>query len=301
LTLRFSATFHASEGHRRAFHEHTRWTVTPIAGSTLSWDSSWPGESSVGRGIAPVATFRGLPASNDEFGLKTVQLYWRMESGTDWPQWQGASAPYEVFFDKLAANHPPDGDHWVRNWFYYWSQFTWPSILSAQTSSCDVVCASRTPAMQYGEFLRDQHAFFSMGDCHFTVGPTVAVLDRVPEVPGQDLYGIDHFVHAIVHESQHFVWACDWWSNDRWVWGIHKSGEQPLDDKDEDGLPNVVEWDSGGVYDWEEYRTPTCPWPGPVVPNDQEWKNYRDHRDVTGSAYYTRDWAYPGHNSRAVW
>jgi hypothetical protein len=121
------------------------------------------------------------------------------------------------------------------------------------------------------------------------------------------LCGIDLFTHTAVHESQHFAWFCEWWNNSQPYWVERRGYYGSQDDKDGDGLPNWVEdenlneqWDNGEVFDWNGERTSTCPWSDKVVPNDEEWKNYRDHASVTGAPYYAKDWSFPGSNARVT-
>ena len=93
-----------------------RWTITSITGSTLTWDSSWPGASTKGEGTSCTATFTGLPSSNDSFGIKEVKLEF-LPDGVDVTSTKTTNI--EVFYTKTATNNPGGTD---KNWFYYWNQ-----------------------------------------------------------------------------------------------------------------------------------------------------------------------------------
>ncbi|HEV8618394.1 MAG TPA: hypothetical protein VGQ70_02770 [Candidatus Udaeobacter sp.] len=97
------------------FHDRVSFTIDPIPGSTLQWDPSNPnGKASVSGGfLVATATFNGLPAKNDDFGLKTVQL---LLDGK-----LCEKTLVEIFFQKTATNHP-GGVAGDPNWFYYWKE-----------------------------------------------------------------------------------------------------------------------------------------------------------------------------------
>jgi hypothetical protein len=328
LTIRFRASFEPDQYRRRARWAQTRWVVSAIgdshtSGTTtrLRWSRSWPGEPTIGRGQRPTATFRGLPQQATEFGLKTVQLYWRTDRGTDWPIWTGTSAPYEVFFQKDAKNHPPDPNN-DPNWFYYWSQVVTPAILVANSTYCSggATCPAR-PDMVFAPELallpEPLMGRFRTGNCYIEIGPGACRYGQPPLAPNP-LNGIDTFAYYVVHESQHYVWSCEWWRNSSSYWSDHKGPGHtgPDEDLDGDGLPNRIEDpDLNGI--WERpSSSPTCPAypsdgekfdlsapvtegsPFPATRPDDEWKDYCDHANVTGAAFYGSDWAYPGKNSR---
>ncbi|MBI5482789.1 MAG: hypothetical protein HY906_28295 [Deltaproteobacteria bacterium] len=315
LKIEFKATYQPYRYYRRTMARQTRWVVSPIGDShsggattKLSWNRSWPGsptegrgEPDKGRGVRAVATFAGLPASNSEFGLKTVQMYWRMPDRTNYPQWQGTTANYEVFFSKNAYNAPDPNRN--PNWYYYWSQLVTPSILVANNSECNppdapITCPSR-PDMIYVSGEKGDGRFRE-GNCYIEVFWGGGQIGMAPLTP--TLKGIDQFVHTVVHESQHYVWACDWWQNstqyhaDRCgLWGR-------WDDYDCDGLPNAEEdlngntfWDPATeTYDVRNKLTAGAPGPASIVDDDEEYKNYKDHAGANGQAYHSRDWAAPG-------
>ena len=92
-----------------------RWTVDPIGSSTLSWSSSWPGDSTKGEGLSCTATFTTLPADNTDFGPKEVKMEFLADGSTvDTTDVNDI----EVFYDKTSTNNPGGS---YPNWFYYWN------------------------------------------------------------------------------------------------------------------------------------------------------------------------------------
>lgn len=89
--------------------------VESIGDSVKAWSAVNPAGRAVASGDSLVATvtFMGLPKSNSDFGKKAASIVF---DGIPCDE-----KDYEVFFPKLAKNHPlgqPDSP----NWFYYWKQ-----------------------------------------------------------------------------------------------------------------------------------------------------------------------------------
>jgi len=166
-----------------------RWTITTISGSTLTWDSSWPGASTKGEGTSCTATFTGLPSSNNSFGLKEVKLEVLLD-GVNVTSTKTTNI--EVFYTKTATNNPGGTD---KNWFYYWNQAVGDPDAKYVNSSERY---GRTPAMR----LWDPAMTYSKTEiwiydlCAGTIqqgmtGPTIS--------------GIDCFLDVVKHENTHVV------------------------------------------------------------------------------------------------
>ena len=91
-----------------------RWRIGPIGGIAPRWTPSVPGDPEVGVGLQATATFEGLPARNDDFGLKTIRLTYEPVDLADCNIER--TTTIEVFFPLLATNNPgpapsnPPGD-----------------------------------------------------------------------------------------------------------------------------------------------------------------------------------------------
>jgi hypothetical protein len=95
--------------------ERVRFQMDAIGNSKLQWDQRNPNGKPVVQGeyLAAKLKFIGLPAKNDDFGKKKVQL---LVDGNP-----TETVNTKVFFPKLATNHP-GGVGSDPNWFYYWKE-----------------------------------------------------------------------------------------------------------------------------------------------------------------------------------
>ena len=106
-----------------------KWTIssiddshaTPSGGNVqMSWSNPWPGEETAGRGSDPTVTFTTLPPDNDDFGRKTITLYWVRPPTLLNPIVEFVDdVQVKIYFTKAATNHPGAGA-WP-NWYHYWS------------------------------------------------------------------------------------------------------------------------------------------------------------------------------------
>ncbi len=97
----------------------------------------------------------------------------------------------------------------------------------------------------------------------------------------------------------------DYWSNDYNDWlNNHKGKSSRNGDLDGDRIPNYIEdanlngiYDSGDLYDWENYNTPTLNRPTRIINDFEDW-NCKRHTNVVGN--HSVDWANPGmqHNTK---
>jgi hypothetical protein len=86
-----------------------------IGNSKMEWDAANPGGKPTVEGnfLTAKLKFTGLPAKNDDFGEKKIEL---LVDGTTME-----TVPVKIFFPKLALNHP-GGKSTDPNWFYYWQE-----------------------------------------------------------------------------------------------------------------------------------------------------------------------------------
>ena len=252
-----------------------RWTITPISGSTLTWNNSWPGDNTKGEGLSCTATFTGLPSSNDSFGLKEV----KMEVLTD-----GVSVDItkttniEVFYSKTATNHPSDASNsnWP-NWMYYWMQTVTP-------------LGDPTPTFGYGTV----NAYIWEWN-EISLADNSATYYDAPYGTHNTLTGIDLFAWRVRHESQHYVDATAFWDHDVENWISHWELSSEDDDYDKDYIPNGIEindlYETYG-YDWTDDNTHETPG---VADDNEDWDCQRN-KDVVGD--HSKDWGKPGFNHR---
>jgi hypothetical protein len=237
---------------------------------------SWSGDVTAGEGNPYEYTAaRGTHGKKKVKCTITYKNKVTGETGTD-----TKTKEFKLFFVKTGHE---DGAGKPPNWFKYWSKVVEPSLLGALK-----------PKMVYSG-----SSFFVPGTKEIHLSDGDACSYSAPFGLHNPLKGIDNFVWTVVHESQHYAWDVDWWSNNYATWLAAKGKTGPNDDKDGDRVPNKVEdinlngtWDPPAEkYNWSKYLTPGAP---AAIVNDEEWKNCWDHRDVTGTHYHKKDWANPG-------
>jgi hypothetical protein len=116
LEVTFKAASVPSNDHiLRMLQDKVRFKMEDIGTSKKEWDAANPdGKPNIEEGfLTAKLRFTGLPAKNDDFGKKKVEL---VVNGTT-----TETARVKVFFPKLAANHP-GGKAADPNWFYYWQE-----------------------------------------------------------------------------------------------------------------------------------------------------------------------------------
>jgi hypothetical protein len=242
----------------------------------MEWSSNNSGghPTAAGGALLATVTFWGLPEENDAFGAKTARLFL---DGQVYDQ--GA---YEVFYPKDGLNHPHDQDNaaWP-NWMYYWLQTVTP-------------LGSPTPTFTFGTWPQ-----FTPGTNLIQLAPIAAGSYTAPYGLHNPLQGIDSFAYVVMHESQHYEDWCDFWSNDYQDWfNYHRMMYGAGDDRDCDVIPNDFEdlnwnqtYDTGDLYDWQLYNTPTPGRPDEILNDFEDWDCMR-HRGVTGD--HAVDWGNPG-------
>ena len=92
-----------------------QFKIAGIGNSKMEWDAANPGGKAIVENgfLTAKVKFIGLPAKNDDFGKKTVEL---LVDGNP-----VEAATVKVFFPKFATNHP-GGTSDDPNWFYYWKE-----------------------------------------------------------------------------------------------------------------------------------------------------------------------------------
>ncbi|MBN1974753.1 MAG: hypothetical protein JW787_14025 [Sedimentisphaerales bacterium] len=256
-------------------NNRVRWTITPISGSVLTWNSSWPGDSTKGEGLSCTATFTGLPSDSNSFGLKEVKLEVLTDGGN---VILTRNTYIEVFYTKIAKNHPSDetNDSWP-NWYYYWLQTVIP-------------LGSPYPTFIYWE--GDYFNYFEMGTTNITLCDNSSTEYNAPYGTNNPLQGIDLFAWRVRHESQHYQDSINLWGNDLTDWlNNHVGKTGPSDDKDGDYLPNQMEdvnlnsiYDAGDLYDFNDMYTGSN--------HDNEDWNYQRNKGMVGN--HALDWGNPG-------
>ena len=116
LTMNLKASV-SPIGYAALIRDDCRFSVDPIGDSTMAWDASNPdGVPTVSENcLIATVTFTGLPKTNSDFGKKKASISCR---GAIYDQ-----NDYEVFFAKIAKNHPPCSTcPGCSNWFYYWRE-----------------------------------------------------------------------------------------------------------------------------------------------------------------------------------
>jgi hypothetical protein len=263
------------------------WTLTPIAGSTLTTDPS------PAKGPTVTFTYTDLPSLNSEFREKTLTL-----THPDLPsECNTATQPIEIYYSFDAKNWPgadpnggdiPEGYNWEThpcvtppyryektNWYYYYKQ---TSAHVGAEFTVNQSCASvESPFSYYVGSLEN---------------PRYNHLEGVNG--GATLWGIDCFAWASRHEKEHSDDFSTWWP-DGYEFG------PGTDDEDGDKLPDSNEptWPAseGGPYDPNEDTTNKIHWwnpPSDANMLDCEWEciHTQDYWDV--GSLLDEDWAHSG-------
>ena len=116
LALHFKAVATpGSAGILEKIKDRVQFKIEGIGNSKMEWDAANPGGKAVVEGgfLTAKLKFVGMPAKNDDFGKKKVEL---LVDGNP-----VESASVKVFFPKFATNHP-NGKTGDPNWFYYWQE-----------------------------------------------------------------------------------------------------------------------------------------------------------------------------------
>lgn len=174
-----------------------KWTFVSIpAGSVLTWNNSWPGQTTAGKGKTAVATLTGYPSSNNEFGPRSI----KMEVIRNGKVLLTKTTPIELFFkrDDVATGQS------LPNWIFYWSQ--------AIGSSANIQYQAANPAGAFG--VTPAMLYWSYATAHdktkIIVYDTAKLEDSgqwdgcSPRY-GMGTTGIDAFEDTVVHEGKHVL------------------------------------------------------------------------------------------------
>jgi hypothetical protein len=266
--------------------DRVSFTIDPIAGSTLRWDASNPnGKAKIdGQGfLVATATFTGLPAKNDDFGLKTVQL---LLDGK-----LCAKTFVEIFFPKFGINHPGGvvGDP---NWFYYWQE----------GQVCGIAPTDEFDGTKSEKFIAYSRPW---DDSNVRLCPPAAMTNQGPiTYPGAAPWGsitgcgtgrgIKKVAEVLEHERKHIA--------------IYKAYHARIEanpgiDGDRDHVPNANEPNDAGVrsdpVNSDTFNVAT-------IMSHLDYKGYGDdeircrwsERNLTILYYPKKDWANPGCQSK---
>lgn len=189
-----------------------KWTFAALpAGVTVSWDHPWPTDPASGQGANAVATLRGYPASNNDFGVKTLNMVLIRKS--DGKVFNQRSATLALFFKQgdTATGRTPQ----VPNWYFYWSQTS----------------ATFGPHV-YGPTDPGNTGFTAFEGGHWVAHIQSAQGSTAGGTWG-NASGIDLFANLCRHEGEHRIDLSA-------LWGA-TSPRDPAKDLDGDGLPGATE------------------------------------------------------------
>jgi hypothetical protein len=265
--------------------DRVSFTIDPIAGSTLRWDASNPnGKAKIENGfLVAKATFTGLPAKNDEFGQKTVQLL------LDGQLYEKTLV--EIFFPKFGINHP-GGVVDDPNWFYYWQE--------------GQVCGI-APGDQFDGTKPQNYIAYSRpwDDSDVRLCPPAALTNLGPTTyTGASAWGsavgvgtgrgIKKVAEVLEHERKHIA--------------IYKAyhariAANPGIDGDRDHVPNANEANDAGVrsdsVNSDTFNVAvTMGYPPYKAYGDDEIRCRTNERRLTILYYPKKDWANPGCQSK---
>lgn len=231
-----------------------KWTFTSIpTGSVLTWNNSWPGDSTAGKGKSAVATLTGYPANNSVFGPRTI----KMEVIRNGKVLFTKTTPIELFFnrDDVATGRS------LPNWIFYWSQAIGSGANIAYQSANASGAFGVTPAMLYWSYstAHDKTKIIIYDQAKFEdSGGWAGCSSHTPN----KTTGIDAFEDTVIHEGKHVIqiaqadpivgtsqgtpWRYGWsWNqgsaNNHWTLGADgKAGVSGIDDDGVNGVDDLT-------------------------------------------------------------
>ena len=164
-----------------------KWTFVSIPpGTVLTWNNPWPGDSTAGQGVNAVATLTGYPASNSDFGPRTVKM--EVIQGTK--VLATKTALIELFFER---DMPATG-RTAPNWFFYWNQTAAGELIAIYVPALGDF--GQTPAGKFWSTYAGPRRRTYISD-----GSQLA--DTRRDGTGLAVTGIDLFTNVIAHENRH--------------------------------------------------------------------------------------------------
>ncbi|MEE9368189.1 MAG: hypothetical protein V3V05_04915, partial [Pontiella sp.] len=256
--------------------EKCYFTVGTIGSSTMAWDAANPGGKPVVVNddyLEATVTFTGLPANNSDFGRKTAALY--LDGSLM------AANDYEVFFRKIAVNHP-GGTSTDPNWFYYWKDGNVCGIDSEVLYD---------PIIDYGKYVEGDlvvYVGYEAAEANDGIHTYVNRFDSTTIQGTGNGKGIKCVAETIAHEQ------------------LHKHVYQNLSgtDNDADNIPDAMEgsylgistatnhpdtFDMAGIFGYSGYYDY----------GDEEVRCRVSELNVSYDT--TKDWANPGSQSKIKW
>jgi hypothetical protein len=191
-----------------------RWSIDDVGAIQATWSPSVPGDPYTGTGLAPTATFAGMPPNYSDFGPKTITL-----TVEGLPNCQDTQV-VEIFFPKNATNHPDPsvqdtapGTARSWNFFFYWQQI--PGLGNPNARFDENLTNFGATGFSFTQVLDGQGRLAGQmvtPDATFTVGPSCA--RPSPAVPLGDgvvgsaagnpgVRGIDLLGATLIHEQHH--------------------------------------------------------------------------------------------------
>ncbi len=170
-----------------------RWSlVSTPTGSALSWDATWPGDATKGKGVSTNAKLTGLPASNGQFGGRAVRMELVLDTGVAATE----TASIELFFERDTVTT----GFTTPNWFRFW--------LEAMGGRANTAYGGA--GANYGE--TPGMLFWSYGTARdktrvdiFDLARTADSGDACSTGGKKATTGIDTFEDTLLHENHHTV------------------------------------------------------------------------------------------------
>lgn len=240
--------------------------VESVGSSTLTWDANNPGGQATASGdnIVATVTFEGLPDKNSAFGEKEAKLKYKGDVV--------ATAPYEVFFDATATNHP--GGNTDPNWFYYYKDAVGGGSFSyANTATSTSSAGGGESSIKLG------NTAYS-GEKYITTTTSGGQLSATGWSSKVEYFA--YFVGVLAHERHH--------ANEETTAG-------PPTDADQDFLSNDYETNTSNTDPNDKYSARGA-LSGGAFDDGEVYAGGPIEENAINSADTSLDWANPGTNSK---
>ena len=300
------------------------FSIEDIGGSVKEWAAENPNGTAVyssGHYTATV-TFRGLPASNSDFGKKTVTF-----SVAD----VTITQTFEVFFPKNGTNHPTCGTcAGCPNWFFYWGQLRPDNNIVVYNPRIVFGDLGETPAMtKWSYSIPHNKTYVEIGS---SASEKFSMYTSLEEFSGIDLFLATCF-HENVHVRQikeadalcpqsngndcfRYGWSWGQFAHNHWSkgpdgeWGVAGLDDDRngiIDDADpnptfEPGYGDDETLSRSKIDDRSRDWPIEKPMPSPdfeAVPEESEAVNETDAA-IDEDQYALLDWGNPGKQHRSA-
>ena len=172
-----------------------RWSFSGVGSSIQSWDKTWEGDSSSGKGTVVHLTLTELPKNNSDFGEKTITAHIidKNESGAENGEIGYQSKTIKVFYNATAANASSRSGS-DPNWFTYWSK-----VVTVDSNKLYTGVIFDSSSDDYGGTTPWANGIIQIGN------PAFGTNDETGNT------GIHAFYETMVHENEHLVIWEDMW------------------------------------------------------------------------------------------